>query len=92
MEYASAQALRPLAKDARGNPLHFVFAVEPHLFQFDFFQEVFGTKVGGIGDSLDFRIVLPVLLGQTPIFSVGLKKYVPRCPLRARHAFLLTTS
>jgi len=33
---------------------------------------------------------LPVLLCQTLILGVCLEGYVPRCPLRACHAFLLT--
>src|SRR5690242_8066495 len=81
----------PLAEDARGNPLHLVFTLQFHFFQLNFFQEIFGIQVGRLGNSLKLCIVLPVLLCQTLILGVCQKKYVPRCPLRASHAFLLTT-
>jgi len=35
---------------------------------------------------------LLVLLGQTLILGVCFEEYVPRCPLRSGHAFLLTTA
>src|SRR5216684_3365195 len=78
------------AHDTRGNPLHLILAVELHLFQLDFFQEVFRIQVGRLGDFLKFCFVLPVLLCQTLILGVCLEGYVPRCPLRTCHAFLLT--
>src|SRR5215467_12179685 len=81
----------PLAQDPRSNTLHLIFAVELHFFQLNLFQEVFRIQVRGFGDSLEFCFVLPVLLCQTLILGVCLKNYVPRCPLRASHAFLLTT-
>src|ERR1700674_189960 len=79
------------AYDTRGNPLHLILAVELHLFQLDFFQEIFGIQEGRFGNFLQFRFVLLVLLCQTLILGVCLKKYVPRCPLHTCHAFLLTT-
>src|SRR5713101_3763612 len=92
-------AIKPLlgitgarAYDTRGNPLHFILAVELHLLQLDFFQEVFRIQVGRLGDLLQFRFVLLVLLGQTLILGVCFEEYVPRCPLRSCHAFLLTTA
>src|SRR5258708_6186854 len=78
------------AYDTRGNPLHLILAVELHLLQLDFFQEVFRIQVGRLGDFLQFCFVLPVLLCQTLILGVCLEGYVPGCPLRACHAFLLT--
>jgi hypothetical protein len=85
------RVLRPHAVDTRGNPLHLVFAVQFHLLELDFFEEVFRTEVGGPGDSLQLDIVLLVLLGQTLVFGVCLENYVPRCPRDACHAFLLMT-
>src|SRR2546430_2697434 len=58
------------AYDTCANPLHLILAVELHLLQFDFFQEVFRIQVGRLGDSLQFCFVLPVLLCQTPSISV----------------------
>src|SRR2546425_7330066 len=78
------------AYDTRGNPLHLILAVELHFLQLDFFQEVFRIQVGRLGDFLQFCFVLPVLLRQTLILGVCLEGYVPRCPLRASHAFLPT--
>src|SRR2546425_5538162 len=78
------------AYDTRGNPLHLILAVELHFLQLDFFQEVFRIQVGRLGDFLQFCFVLPVLLCQTLILGVCLEGYVPRCPLHACHAFLLT--
>src|SRR6266851_9150944 len=70
-------AIKPLlgvtgarAYDTRGNPLHLILAVELHLLQFDFFQEVFRIQVGRLGDFLKFCFVLPVLLYQTLILGV----------------------
>src|SRR6266850_6341087 len=80
------------AYDTRGNPLHLILAVELHLLQFDFFQEVFRIQVGRFGDFLQFCFILLVLLCQTLILGVCFKEYVPRCPLRSCHAFLLTTA
>jgi hypothetical protein len=81
----------PGSLDAQGNPLHLIFAVELHLFQLDFFQEVFRIQVGGLGDSLQFCFVLLMLFCQTLIVGVCFEKYVPRVPLQCCHAFLLTT-
>jgi len=78
------------AYDTRSDPLHLILTVELHLLQFDFFQEVFCIQEGRFGDFLKFCFVLPVLLYQTLILGVCLEGYVPRCPLRACHAFLLT--
>jgi hypothetical protein len=75
--------------DARGNPLHLILAVQLHFLELDFFQEVFRTKVGCFGESLEFCIVFRVLLGQTLILGVCIEKYVPRVPLQDCHAFLL---
>src|SRR6266852_5198665 len=90
-------AIKPLlsvigtrAYDTCGDPLHLILAVELHLLQLDFFQEVFRIQVGRVGDFLQFCFVLPVLLCQTLILGVCLEGYVPRCPLHACHAFLLT--
>jgi hypothetical protein len=80
----------PRPQDTRGNPFHFIFAVELHLFQLDFFQEVFGIQEGRLRDSLKFCLKLPVLLCQTLILGVCFEGYVPRCPLHTSHAFLLT--
>src|SRR5439155_361411 len=80
------------ALDTRGNPLHLILAVELHLLQFDFFQEVFRIQVGRLGDLLQFCFVLLVLPCQTLILGVCFEEYVPRCPLRSCHAFLLTTA
>jgi hypothetical protein len=77
--------------DAQGNPLHLILAVELHLFQLDFFHEVFRIQVGSFGDSLQFCFVLLMLFGQTLILGVCFEKYVPRVPLQCCHAFLLTT-
>src|SRR6266478_6561765 len=82
----------PHAYNTRGNPLHLILAVELQLLQLDFFQEVFRIQVGRLGDFLKFRFVLLVLLCQTLILGVCFKEYVPRCPLRSCHAFLLTTA
>src|SRR5438270_10250760 len=46
----------------------------------------------GIWRCVEFQIIPPVLISQTPILSVCLGKHVPRSPLRACPAFLLTTS
>jgi len=75
--------------DARGKKFHFVFHVELHLFQSDFFDQVFGVQVGGSREFLEFRFVLLVLLTQTLVFGVCIDYYVPRAPLRTGHAFLL---
>ncbi|HYW66943.1 MAG TPA: hypothetical protein VFB10_09585 [Candidatus Dormibacteraeota bacterium] len=75
--------------DARSKKFHLVFHVELHLFKSDFFNQVFGVQVGGPGEFLEFRFVLPVLLAQTLVFGVCIDYYVPRAPLRAGHAFLL---
>jgi hypothetical protein len=56
--------------DARGKKFHRVFHVELHLFQPDFFDQVFGAQVGGPGEFLEFRFVLLVLLAQTLVFGV----------------------
>jgi hypothetical protein len=77
--------------DSQGNPLHLILAVELHLFQLDFFQEVFRIQVGCFGDSLQFCFVLSMLFGQTLIIGVCFEKYVPRVPLQCCHAFLLMT-
>src|SRR5260370_41606679 len=55
------------AHDTRGNSLPLILAVELHLFQLDFFQEVFRIQVGRLGDFLKFCFVLPVMLCQTLI-------------------------
>jgi hypothetical protein len=86
LRMGSARAL-----DARSNPLHLIFTVQLHLLQLDFFQEVFGTKVGGRGEFLKFCIVSRVLLGEALILGVRIEKYVPRVPLQDCHAFLLMT-
>src|SRR5580693_5162992 len=49
------------AYDTRGNSLHLILAVEFHLLQLNFFQEVFRIQVGRLGDFLKFCFVLPVL-------------------------------
>jgi hypothetical protein len=77
------------ALDARSNPLHLIFAVELHLLELDFFQEVVRIQVGRCGKFLKFGIVSRVLLGQTLILGVCIEKYVPRVPLQHCHAFLL---
>jgi len=76
--------------DARGKKFHLVFHVKLHLFQPDFFDQVFGVQVGGPGEFQKFCLVLLVLLTQTLVFGVCIDYYVPRAPLRAGHAFLLT--
>src|SRR5690348_17438378 len=89
-EFSGSRALLcvlcPRSLDTQGNALHLVLAVELHLLQLDFFQEVFGTEVGCRGDSLQFCFVFRVLLGQTLILGVCIEEYVPRCPLRCCHA------
>jgi hypothetical protein len=75
--------------DARGEKFHLVFHVKLHLFQSDFFHQVFGVQVGGSGEFQKFGLVLLVLLTQTLVFGVCIDYYVPRAPLRACHAFLL---
>jgi hypothetical protein len=81
----------PASLDTQGNPLHLILAVEFHLLQFDFFQEIFRAKVGCFGDSLQFRFVVLMLFCQTLILGVCFEKYVPRVPLQCCHAFLLMT-
>jgi hypothetical protein len=55
------------ALHARSNPLHLILAVQLHLLELDFFQEVFGIEVGPGGEFLKFFGVFRVLLGQTLI-------------------------
>jgi hypothetical protein len=38
---ARSSVLRARSFDTRSNPLHLILAVEFHLFQLDFFEEVF---------------------------------------------------
>jgi len=78
------------AMDARGNPLHLVFAVQLHFLELDFLQEVFGAEVRVGFDLREFLFVFGVLFGQTLIFGVCIENYVPRCPLQHCHACLLT--
>jgi len=73
------------------NPLHLILAVEFHLFQLDFFQEVFRIQVGRLGDLLQFRFVLLVLLGQTLILGVCFEEYV-RVPAAQWPCVPLTTA
>src|SRR5260370_16323252 len=76
------------AYDTRGNPLHLILAVEFHLFQLDFFPEVFRIQVGRLGDFLKFCFVLPVLLCQPLILCFFLDGNVPSCPRRPCLPFL----
>ncbi len=62
--------MRAGAMDARGNPLHFILAVEFHFLELDFFQQVFRIQVGSCGEFLKFCFVLGVLLCQTLILGV----------------------
>jgi len=75
--------------DTQGDPLHLIFAVELHFFEFYFFEKVFRTEVCRVEDSSKFRFIMLVLFEQTPIVSVCIEEYVPRAPLQACHAFLL---
>ena len=77
------------ALDTQSDPLHLIFAVELHFLEFYFFEKVFRTEVGRFEDFLKFRFVVLVLFKQTPIVSVCVEEYVPRCPLQCCHAFLL---
>ena len=78
--------------DAGGDSLHLILAVQLHLLELYFFQEVFRAEVGIRGEFLKLCCVLCVLLGQTLIFGVCIEKYVPRVSRQRGHAFLLTTS
>jgi hypothetical protein len=80
---------RARAVDTRGEKFHLVFHVKLHLFESDFFDQVFGVQVGGSGEFLEFCFVLLMPLAQTLVFGVCIDYYVPRAPLRAGHAFLL---
>jgi hypothetical protein len=72
----------PGSLDTQGDPLHLILAMEFHLFQLDFFQEIFRTKVGCFGDFLQFCFVLLMLFCQTLILGVCFEQYVPRVPLQ----------
>src|SRR5579864_5643510 len=74
-------SVRLSAVNARGDPLHLVFAVQFHFLEFYFFQQVFGIQVGSCGEFLQFCFVLGVLLCQTLILGVCFQEYVPRVPL-----------
>jgi hypothetical protein len=75
--------------NARGEAFHFILDVKLHFFQSDFFDEVFGIEVGRLGEFLEFGFILLMLFGQTLVLRVCLENYVPRAPLRCRHAYLL---
>jgi hypothetical protein len=66
--------------------LHFILYVKLEFLEADFFDQVFGTEVGRLGEFLKLRIILPVLFGQTLILGVCSENYVPRAPLRCGHA------
>ena len=77
------------ALDTQSDSLHLILAVELHFLEFYFFEKVFRTEVGRLEDSLKFCFVVLVLFKQTPVISVCIEEYVPRCPLHCCHAFLL---
>jgi hypothetical protein len=77
--------------DAGCDAFHLVFAVQLHLLELDFFQEVFRTEIRVGLDVQELLFVVAVLFGQTLILGVCIENYVPRVPLQRSHAFLLTT-
>jgi hypothetical protein len=73
------------------NTFHLILALQLHFLEIHFFEEGFRTEVRICGDSLKFRFVLRMLLGQTLILGVCVEEYVPRVASQTGHAFLLTT-
>jgi len=61
LEFVLLGPLRPRTGDARSNTFHLIFALQFHLLELDFFQEVFGIEVGRVGDFLQFFFVFVVL-------------------------------